>query len=215
MAAAIPSSDPASDTSPVPEKPRLVLASASPRRLDLLRQVGIAPAQVIPAAIDETPDRDELPGPHAARLARAKAAAVAEALAGTAPPAFVLAADTVVACGRRILPKAETPEQARQCLALLSGRRHRVYGGVCVIAPDGRTAARLVQTAVAFDRLTPRAVEAYLAEGDWHGKAGGYAIQGRAALFVRFIGGSYSNVVGLPLFETGRLLHGLGYPVPV
>lgn len=214
MAAAKPYSDPASDTRPAFEKLRLVLASASPRRLDLLRQVGIEPAEVIPSAIDETPGRDELPGPHAARLARSKAAAVAEALAGAAPPTFVLAADTVVACGRRILPKAETPEQARQCLALLSGRRHRVYGGVCVIAPDGRTAARLVQTAVAFDRLSPRTIEAYLAGGDWQGKAGGYAIQGRAALFVRFIGGSYSNVVGLPLFETGRLLRGLGYPVP-
>lgn len=215
MAATLPSSDPSDNAGFISVPPPLILASASPRRLDLLRQVGVEPARIVPSSVDETPAGNELPGPHAARLARAKAAAVAEALAAEPTPSYVLAADTVVACGRRILPKAETPEQARQCLALLSGRRHRVYGGVCVIAPDGRVAARLVQTAVAFDRLTPRAIEAYLAEGDWHGKAGGYAIQGRAALFVRFIGGSYSNVVGLPLFETGRLLRGLGYPLPV
>lgn len=196
----------------------LVLASASPRRVDLLRQIGIEPAQIVPAAIDETPLRAELPGPHAIRLACAKASAVsasvAEAQIVVGTPTFVLAADTVVACGRRILPKAETPDQARQCLTLLSGRRHRVYGGVCVIAPDGRVATRLVQSVVTFDRLSAGALQAYLDQGDWHGKAGGYAIQGHAALFVRALSGSYSNVVGLPLFETGNLLRGLGYPVP-
>jgi septum formation protein len=186
---------------------RLVLASASPRRLDLLRQVGLEPDAVVPADVDEAPAPRELPAPHAGRLAHAKAAAVAERHAG----AFVLGADTVVAAGRRILPKAETEDDARRCLALLSGRRHRVFGGVCVIAPDGRTARRVVQTAVAFDRLSRPEIDAYIAAGEWHGKAGGYAIQGRAALFVRFLSGSYSNVVGLPLYEAARLLRGLGY----
>jgi len=189
------------------DKAGLILASASPRRLDLLRQVGLEPDAVVPAEVDEAPAPGELPAPHAERLALAKAAAVAAGHAG----AFVLGADTVVAAGRRILPKAETEDDARRCLALLSGRRHRVFGGVCVIAPDGRTARRVVQTAVGFARLTPAETDAYIAAGEWHGKAGGYAIQGRAALFVRFLSGSYSNVVGLPLFETARLLRGLGY----
>ncbi len=186
---------------------RLILASASPRRLDLLRQVGIEPDAVIPAEVDEAPNPRELPLPHAGRLADAKAAAVAARHAD----AFVIGADTVVACGRRILPKAETEADARRCLALLSGRRHRVYGGVCVMAPGGRSARRVVQTVVAFARLTPQDIDAYIASGEWHGKAGGYAVQGRAALFVRFLSGSYSNVVGLPLFESARLLRGLGY----
>ena len=184
-----------------------VLASASPRRLDLLAQIGLTPDQVDPAELDESPLPGELPGPHAIRLATAKARTVAE----RHPGAFILAADTVVACGRRILPKADQAEQARTCLRLLSGRRHRVLGGVCVVAPDGRLASRLVTTAVIFKRLDQTEIEAYLASGEWHGKAGGYAIQGRAAMYVRHLSGSYSNVVGLPLYETQLLLGGLGH----
>ena len=185
----------------------LVLASASPRRRDLLRQIGIEPAAVDPAEIDETTLKGELTRDHAERLARAKAEAVAARHAG----AFVLAADTVVALGRRILPKAEDEATARRCLELLSGRRHRVLGGVVACAPDGRVAGRLVATAVKVKRLTGPEIDAYLRSGEWHGKAGGYAIQGRAAAFVPAINGSYSNVVGLPLAETAALLNGLGY----
>jgi septum formation protein len=195
-------------SSPAPRP--LVLASASPRRLDLLRQLGIEPAAVDPADLDETPLRDELPAQHAARLAAEKAAAVAARHNG----AFVLAADTVVACGRRILPKAETEDQARACLKRLSGRRHRVYGGVMLVCPDGRRLDRVVQTAVTFKVLDAGEMDSYLASGEWHGKAGGYAIQGRAAALVRWIGGSYSNVVGLPLFEIAGMLRGGGYPLP-
>lgn len=189
---------------------KLVLASASPRRLELLRQVGIEPAQVDPAEIDEHPRRGELPPALARRLAAEKARAVAR----RHPDAFVLAADTVVACGRRVLPKAEDRADAARCLALLSGRRHRVLGGVALVAPGGRLVERLVVTAVAFKRLDEAERQAYLASGEWRGKAGGYAIQGRAALFVRQIVGSYSNVVGLPLFETAQMLRGLGYAGP-
>jgi len=185
----------------------LVLASASPRRLDLLAQIGIAPAVVDPAHIDETPLKDELPRPHAARLALGKA----EAVAARHPGAFILAADTVVACGRRILPKAEDEATARKCLALLSGRRHKVFGGVVLIAPNGKRAARVVETAVAFAPLSAHDINAYIDSGEWHGKAGGYAIQGRAAALVRWLSGSYTNVVGLPLHETAKLLAGLGY----
>lgn len=185
----------------------LILASASPRRRELLTQIGIEPGAVVPAEIDETPGRRELPRHHAERMAREKARAVVPGHAG----AFVLAADTVVACGRRILPKAEDEATARRCLKLLSGGRHRVYGGLSVIAPDGREAARVVETVVTMKRLHPDEVEAYIASGEWRGKAGGYAIQGRAAVFVARIGGSYSNVVGLPLFETHKLLTGLGW----
>jgi septum formation protein len=188
--------------------PALVLASASPRRLALLAQIGIVPDRVVSADIDETPLRDEPPRSHAVRLARAKAAAVA------VPATYVLAADTVVAVGRRILPKAETEEQARRCLALLSGRRHRVATAVVLVGPDGRRGERLVQSVVGFARLTERQIAAYLASGEWQGKAGGYAVQGRAAAFIRFLSGSYSNVVGLPLFETVQLLRGLGWPMP-
>ncbi|MCC7271042.1 MAG: septum formation protein Maf [Alphaproteobacteria bacterium] len=187
----------------------LVLASASPRRIELLRQVGLVPDAVDPAAIDEGALRDELPALHARRLAAAKAAAVAP----RHPGAWVLAADTVVACGRRILPKAEDPATARGCLELLSGRRHRVFGAVALATPAGRVAVREVQTAVLFKRLEEAEIAAYVAGGEWRGKAGGYAIQGRAALFVRGIVGSYSNVVGLPLFETAALLRGLGFPL--
>ncbi len=184
-----------------------MLGSASPHRRELLRQIGVVPDAVDPADIDETPSRQELPPTHAARLARAKA----EAVAARHPGAFVLAADTVVARGRRILPKAETEAEARRCLELLSGARHRVHGGLAVIAPDGRAAHRLVTTQVAFKRLSAPELDRYLADREWHGKAGGYAIQGRAAIFVRWLNGSYSNVVGLPLFETHALLSGLGY----
>jgi septum formation protein len=187
--------------------PPRVLASGSPRRKDLLAQIGIAPAAIDPAEIDETPAAGELPLALAERLAEAKARAVA----ARHPGAWVLGADTVVACGRRILPKAETAAQARSCLALLSGRRHRVIGGVALVAPDGGVVLRAVTTVVAFKRLTGSEIAAYLAAGEWHGKAGGYAIQGRAAAFVRFLSGSYSNVVGLPLFETAALLERVGH----
>jgi septum formation protein len=185
----------------------LVLASASPRRLDLLRQIGIEPDRVDPADIDETPLRHELPPAHVLRLARAKAAAVQ----ARHPDTFVLAADTVVACGRRILPKAETREEAERCLDLLSGRRHRVLGGVCVLAPDGRRSVRVVLTSVRFRRLGEGERARYLEGGEWRGKAGGYAIQGRAAAFVPAINGSYANVVGLPVVEALAMLRGLGW----
>jgi septum formation protein len=193
-------------TRPIARAP-LVLASASPRRRDLLAQIGLVPDEVDPAAIDEMPLRDELPPRHAERLARDKASAVAP----RHPGAFVLAADTVVACGRRILPKAEDAATARSCLALLSGRRHRVHGGIAVVTPEGRLVSREIRTMVAFKRLSTAELEAYIASGEWSGKAGGYAIQGRAALFVAAVNGSYSNVVGLPLFETAALLAGLGF----
>ena len=182
--------------------PPLVLASASPRRLELLRQVGLEPAEIDPADIDESPGTGELPRTYAVRMARAKLAAVA----CRHPGAIVLAADSVVACGRRILPKAETEAEARACLALLSGRRHRVLGGLAVARPDGTVRTRLVETVVRFKRLEAAEIDDYLQSGEWRGKAGGYTIQGRAARFVAFISGSYSNVVGLPLFETVGLL---------
>jgi len=182
--------------------PPLVLASASPRRLDLLRQVGLEPSVVDPADIDESPRPRELPRHYALRMAKAKLSAVA----GRHPGALVLAADSVVACGRRILPKAETEQQARQCLGLLSGRRHRVLGAIALARPDGSVRTRLIETVVRFKRLEAAEVEDYLQSGEWRGKAGGYAIQGRAARFVSFLSGSYSNVVGLPLFETVALV---------
>jgi len=185
----------------------LVLASASPRRLALLAQIGIAPDTVDPADVDETVRRGELPAQHAARLGQEKASAVAGRHAGT----FVLGADTVVACGRRILPKAEDAETARRCLDQLSGRRHVVYGGVTLVLPDGSARSRLVRTTVTFKRLEPDEIAAYLDSGEWDGKAGGYAIQGLAAAYVRFVRGSYSNVVGLPLYEVAQLLKGVGY----
>jgi septum formation protein len=185
----------------------LVLASASPRRLELLRQVGIEPDQVDPADIDEKPAKGELPAGHVVRLAEAKARAVAT----RHPGAFILAADTVVACGRRILPKAEDVATARICLSLLSGRRHRVYGGVALISPSGEIAIRRVMSQVAFKRLSDAEIADYLGSREWLGKAGGYAIQGRAAALVSGISGSYSNIVGLPLYETVHLLAGRGY----
>ena len=188
--------------------PALVLASASPRRLALLAQIGVIPAHVAPQDIDETPRRDELPRLHAERLAREKAAAASH------PGCFVLTADTVVAVGRRILPKAESEGHARACLDLLSGRRHHVLTALVLVAPDGTQAARLSESTVVFARLSEAQKLAYLACGEWRGKAGGYAIQGQAAAFIRALSGSYSGVVGLPLFETAQLLRGRGYPVP-
>jgi septum formation protein len=185
----------------------LVLASASPRRRDLLTQIGWAPDVVEPADIDETPLKRELPAALALRLARAKL----EAVASRHPGAFLLAADTVVALGRRVLPKAESEGEARDCLERLSGRRHRVLGGIAVQAPDGTRRHRLVTTVVKVKRLTSAEIDAYLASGEWRGKAGGYAVQGLAAAFVPEIHGSYSNVVGLALAEIYGLLTGLGF----
>ena len=192
------------------ERPPLVLASASPRRRDLLARIGIVPDRILPTETDETPRREELPRQLAARLAAEKAAAAA----ARAPGALVLAADTVVGVGRRILPKAETEAEARRCLELLSGRRHHVYTGVALRRPDGGCGTRLVDTVVTFQRLTEAQIAAYLAGGEWQGKAGGYAIQGGAEMFVRFLSGSHSNVIGLPLFETAQLLRGAGWLRP-
>jgi len=189
--------------------PPLVLASASPRRRDLLARIGLAPDTLDPADIDEAPLAKELPRDLARRLAAAKAAAVAPRHAG----AFVLGGDTVVACGRRILPKPADTDAARATLRLLSGRRHRVYTAVSAIAPDGRSSTRLVLTRVRFKSLSDADIAIYLASDEWRGKAGGYAIQGLAGAFVIAIDGSSSNVIGLPLYETRALLGGLGYPV--
>jgi septum formation protein len=174
----------------------------------LLAQLGITPARVVSPDIDETPLHAELPRPYAQRMARAKAAAVPD------PGALVLAGDTVVAVGRRILPKAETVAEAHRCLTLLSGRRHRVLTAIALAVPDGRMLERLSETVVTFNRITEAQASAYLASEEWRGKAGGYAINGLAASFVRFLSGSYSGVVGLPLFETAQLLRGCGWPVP-
>ncbi len=186
---------------------RLVLASASPRRLELLAQVGIVPDAVCPADIEEIPYAGELPRVHAERLAREKAAFIAR----REDEAFVLAADTVVACGRRILPKAEDEATAAQCLDLLRGRAHRVYTGISLVTA-GRQTTKTVMTRVVFANFSQADQKAYLKSGEWHGKAGGYAIQGRAAALIRSVNGSYSNVVGLPLYETVNLLKGMGFP---
>ena len=185
----------------------LVLASASPRRLELLRQVGVVPDAVEAAEVDEAPLSKETPRRLAERLARIKAATVA----ARHPDAFVLGADTVVALGRRLLPKAETPEEVRACLELLSGRAHRVLTGVCVVAPGGRAAYRLSETRLHLKRMTAAEIEAYVECGEGIGKAGGYGVQGRAGGFVRDLSGSYSGVVGLPLYESLMLLEGLGW----
>jgi septum formation protein len=186
----------------------LVLASSSPRRLVLLDQIGLTPDRIVSPDIDETPARDETPRLYARRMARAKADAI------PCPGCFVLAADTVVSVGRRILPKAETREQISACLRLLSGRRHHVMTSVVLTAPDGRSAERLAESVVIFNRLTEDQIQRYVASEEGLGKAGGYAINGRAAGFIRFVSGSYSGVVGLPLFETAQLLRGFGYKVP-
>lgn len=185
---------------------RLVLASASPRRLDLLKRIGVVPDGVIPAEVDETPRKGERPARYACRMAAEKAAALPE------PGALVLAADTVVAAGRRILPKALTEEDARASLGLLSGRRHRVHSAVTLVDTNGKARHRLSTSMVSFKRLSQAELDAYLASGEWEGKAGGYAIQGRAEALIRWISGSYSGVVGLPLFETRALLRAAGYP---
>lgn len=185
----------------------LVLASASPRRLELLRQVGIEPDSVDPADIDETPGRDETPRRLALRLAREKAAVVAT----RRPDAFVLAADTLVAVGRRILNKPGDEAEARAMLTLLSGRAHMVLTGVAVVAPGGRTASRTVETRVRFKRLSPADLDRFIAAGDWRDAAGGYKIHQRAGAFAIEVQGSYSSVVGLPLYETVNMLDGLGW----
>ncbi len=209
MSASSTLSDPdARSEPPARDAPCLVLASASPRRLDLLRQIGIEPDLVEGADVDETPATGEQPRRLAARLAEAKA----DAVAARHPQAFVLAADTVVAVGRRALGKAGDADAARAFLALLSGRRHKVFTAIAVRGP-GASAARVVVTAVRFKRLSAAEIDAYIAAGEWRGKAGGYAIQGRAGAFAIAINGSYSNVVGLPLYECRALLDGLGYPV--
>ncbi len=199
-------------TAPPPAHPRLVLASGSPRRLLLLAQIGVDPDSVLPSEIDETPRRGESPRGLAQRLAAEKAEASA-ALAAKLPdlaPFVTLAADTVVAVGRRILPKCEIRDEAEECLRLLSGRAHRVYTGLALVTATGALRRRLVETRVRFKRLSREEMDAYVACGEWRGKAGGYAIQGLAGAFVLRIVGSYTNVVGLPLAETAALLGGEG-----
>ena len=194
---------------------KLVLASGSPRRIELLNQAGIEPDRLFPADVDETPLRAEHPRSLAKRLAKAKAEKAYASIKAEPDhkPSFILAADTVVAVGRRILPKADQAEQASNCLQLLSGRSHRVYSGICLITPGGKTRLRLVETRVRFKRLSREELESYLASGEWRGKAGGYAIQGLAGSFVVKLVGSYSNVVGLPLYESVGLLAADGYDV--
>ncbi|HEV7277021.1 MAG TPA: Maf-like protein [Devosiaceae bacterium] len=196
-------------------RPELILASASPRRLALLNQIGIEPEHLVPAHIDETPEKGELPRRLAQRLADQKAITAQHKArsTGIADNAIVLSADTVVAVGRRILPKAEMMEEAAECLRLLSGRAHRVFTAVSMLTPSGAMRRRLVETRLRFKRLSSREVESYLASAEWRDKAGGYAIQGIAGAFVVKLTGSYSAVVGLPLHETVALLSGEGYPV--
>jgi septum formation protein len=196
-------------------RPDLILASASPRRLALLNQIGIEPEHLVPAHVDETPEKGELPRKLAQRLADLKALTAQHKarVAGFGTNSLVLAADTVVAVGRRVLPKAETMEEASECLRLLSGRAHRVYTGMTLITPSGARRHRLVETRIRFKRLSAKEMEAYLASAEWRDKAGGYAIQGIAGSFVVKLVGSYSAVVGLPLHETAQLLAGEGYPV--
>jgi septum formation protein len=189
-----------------------VLASESPRRLALLAQAAIVPDAVVPAHVDETVLKGELPRAHTLRLAREKASVIAEGWQGG--PALVLAADTVVACGRRILSKAANNAEVRACLQLLNGRSHQVLTAVVLVNVDGRVISRLATTRVSFARLSEQEIDAYVASGEGVGKAGGYAIQGRAEAFVRQISGSFSNVVGLPLFLTLHALKSCGYPVP-
>ncbi|HEY7457552.1 MAG TPA: Maf-like protein [Xanthobacteraceae bacterium] len=196
-------------------RPKLVLASGSPRRLGLLNQAGLEPDSLEPVEIDETPERGELPRTLAVRLAREKAEASLARVRGreAIKDAYILSADTVVAVGRRILPKPDVLEEAAACLRLLSGRTHRVYTGVCLVTPRDALRTRLVETRVRFKRLSNEDLESYLASGEWRGKAGGYAVQGLAGSFVTKIVGSYTNVVGLPLYETTSLLAGEGFPI--
>ncbi|HEX2509052.1 MAG TPA: Maf-like protein [Microvirga sp.] len=205
----------ASETSPPGWRPKLILASGSPRRLGLLQQAGIEPDALLPADVDETPLKSESPRELARRLARTKAevarriARKREELAGS----YILSADTVVVANGRVLPKAEVVDEAAACLRLLSGRTHRVYSSICLVTPKDALRERLVETRVRFKRLSRDEMERYLASGEWRGKAGGYAIQGLAGTFVVRLVGSYTNVVGLPLYETVSLLDGEGYPV--
>ncbi|MEM9634984.1 MAG: Maf-like protein [Pseudomonadota bacterium] len=195
--------------------PQLILASASPRRLALLQQIGLEPDHLMPADIDESPKKHETPRSLALRLARAKAEAVRQT-ADNSPEmseSIVLAADTVVAVGRRALPKAELTDQALMCLSLLSGRGHRVFTGIAVAEPSGKVRSKLVETRVRFKRLSRKDMDDYISSGEWRGKAGGYAIQGLAGSFVVKLTGSYPAVVGLPLVETANLLDAAGYPV--
>jgi septum formation protein len=196
-------------------RPKLVLASGSPRRVSLINQAGIEPDALRPAHLDETPHRGELPRVCANRLARAKAeTALANiAIDDDVHGAYILGADTLVAVGRRILPKAEVIDEAAQCLRLLSGRNHRVYTALCLVTPKRKYRQRVVETRVRFKRLSPQDIEAYLASGEWRGKAGGYAAQGLAGTFIVKLVGSYTNVVGLPLYETVALLAGEGFPI--
>ena len=186
---------------------KLILASASPRRLDLLAQIGVMPDLVLPADINEDPIGGELPRDHGLRLAQEKAIKIA----GDNPDHIILAADTVVGVGRRILPKTETADQARHCLELMSGRGHRVFTGVAVIKANGDMMSRVVETRLKMKRLSSKELQDYLDSEEWKGKAGGYGIQGRAGAFIPSLIGSYTNVVGLPLFETRNLLMGAGY----
>lgn len=195
--------------SSLPDSPDLVLASASPRRRELLGRLGVVASRVVATDIDESPSPGELPRDHAVRLAAGKA----RAAAGLAPGAVILAGDTVVGVGRRILPKAEDEATARACLALLSGRRHRVFSAIAVLSPDGTLREALSETVLRFKRLEPAEIEAYIAGGEWHGKAGGYAIQGSAEGFCAWLSGSHSGVVGLPLYETRRLLRAAGLQI--
>ena len=188
---------------------RLVLASASPRRLDLLARIGVVPDSVIPAEIDETPHKAELPHLFASRMAAEKAAAIASSERGS----LILAADTVVAVGRRILGKAKDEIEARLMLSLLSGRRHRVLSALTLVDAAGAARHRLSTSIVAFKRLSEDELDAYIASGEWEGKAGSYAIQGRAEALIRWMSGSHSGVVGLPLHETRTLLRSAGYPL--
>lgn len=188
---------------------RLILASASPRRRDLLAQIGVIPDAIDPADIDETPAKGELPPAYARRMALEKGLAVA----ARHPQSLILSGDTVVACGRRILPKAEDEATARKCLELLSGRRHTVLSAAALISPDGKVWQKLSASIVIFKRMHDDEIAAYLATGDWHGKAGGYAIQGPAAGFIRQIQGSYSGIVGLPLYEVRTMLIAAGHPL--
>jgi len=188
---------------------RLILASASPRRLDLLARIGVKPDAVIPADVDESVPKGELPRQHAQRLAREKA----EVVAAKEPDALVLAADTVVAVGRRILPKVEDEQTLRACMRLLSGRRHRVLTGVALAVPGKSVRERLIETMIGMKRLSDEEIDYYASHGEWRGNAGGYALQGYGEVYVRHIAGSYSNVVGLPLAETRLLLKSAGYPL--
>jgi len=214
-ARAIPSESFFRDISRMLGRPKIVLASGSPRRLSLLNQAGIEPDALRPADVDETPKRGELPRACANRLARAKADAALKSvqLDDELRGAFILAADTVVAVGRRILPKANLVDEAAQCLRLLSGRNHRVYTAICLVTPKEAFRQRLIETRVRFKRLSEDDIQAYIGSGEWRGKAGGYAVQGIAGSFVVKMVGSYTNVVGLPLYETVTLMGGEGFPI--